>query len=650
MAKEDTEKSVLKFAYSIIAEAKRIQEGCGVKERYRKSIRYQKGDQPATFSKEKYNRKWNKYAEIFENRIAHITSKRVKWKYRPQGDDDIITADVLNQVLGDVLYEKDDWDEKSEGSMIEAAHAGSVHIKTIYNDDLNGWPTFKVIECESVLCDNRTPPRFIVHIFRSNVETIKRVYGKSVAADPQLEKIDEKGSFDSPMISFESAGDYKMPSAVWGDTSYGDTFDKSPWMSSVIGDAVVAELWIEDNTMEKVPYSPAEVEAEHETLKALQKVHAQPEQNHPEHIKAHEAYLKTLDPQLDSNQIRLLNDLIEEHEAYPQKEKQRKYPNGRIITVCQNKLLDDRPNKLKLHWRDLWVKYDYIKVPGSYWGKNLGNDLFDIQDAINHRKNSISQNIDMLNNGIKKVNVRAFKNLRDMKKAFSNMIANIFPVRNKDDVIVDFGPPLPPQYFQDLYHDEAFMDKQAGESELLRGDLPGSDTAGITVSQLMGPAMQRINFAARHYALAMQKIARNAMMIMKYHMPGDQVFRILGNNGLYANITWEQIRDHINLEDIRVDVEALQATSRMEKLQMAIQLYNGGIYDRQAVLEALDDPKAPIILQRVSEIEILKQKTQQLEEFNDKILNENERLNQNIRGMQEKAYEQRASETKKEKK
>ena len=79
------------------------------------------------------------------------------------------------------------------------------------------------------------------------------------------------------------------------------------------------------------------------------------------------------------------------------------------------------------------------------------------------------------------------------------------------------------------------------------------------------------------------------------------------------------------------------STSRQEKLDRALQLFDKTIYDRKAVLDKTDDPDKYEIEQRMSEIMLLQQENAQLKEGFGKAVNEVERLDQNIRAMNQKA-------------
>ena len=198
------EKDVVKFAAGIISFAKQNKKSSGRLDDYKKSIDYYNGEQAKLFVNKKMQRVWNKYAEIFENRIASVVSKRPKWRYSPQGEHAILNSDVANQILGDILWDKIEWEDKGEDSLLEASHAGSSHIKTVLGDGYKGLPDFISVTADSIDEDPRAKSlrqvRFIIHYIDKPVSEIKKIYNIDVAPETALEQNDPKGTFNNPEV------------------------------------------------------------------------------------------------------------------------------------------------------------------------------------------------------------------------------------------------------------------------------------------------------------------------------------------------------------------------------------------------------------------------------------------------------------------
>ena len=88
--------------------------------------------------------------------------------------------------------------------------------------------------------------------------------------------------------------------------------------------------------------------------------------------------------------------------------------------------------------------------------------------------------------------------------------------------------------------------------------------------------------------------------------------------------------------DIHIDVDSMLSTSRQEKLDTAMRAYEIKLFDRQGAFDYLDLPNKYETLQRVSEIENLEAENEQLRSVASKAINEVERLDQNLRAMEQK--------------
>ncbi len=605
---DDKKKETLKFAQQIVEKAKKDKDASKVMDNYKRSIRYYKGQHHITNrSKAKGNHVFNKYAEIFTSNIGHIVSQIPRWKYRPMTEKSIITSDSLNQFMRDMVWERDGWFEKSEECMISCSHAGSDFIFTDVDDD--GWPTFEHMQIGAVLWDKQKrykDLKYLVRVIKKGVKEIKNEYGVDVLPETEMAlKFDvEKG------YEVTSSEPYKGPAIM-------DADGNPDWTLNILGDAYIYEIWLEDKEQETIPFDKKEIAAEHELIINLQEVPAidhprfstkeapvsiHQHQNHPEHVLAHTDFLKTL----EGPAAVLLQRHIEDHYQFPMEDKRDEFPYGRVLRYCQNELLDDTPNKMAIHWRDRWIKWDWEIMPDEFIGKNLGCDLFDPQDALNHRKNSIMMNINMMNNGILKVARGAYKALKSNLSKFTNRIGAVMEVSHKDDVTVDYGQPLPSSTFSDLTHTEMFMNGIGRNRDVAQGQMPAAGTPNSAIQTLLGEYYKTIGGAVRHYAVALQKVARNASVIMREYLPESTVVELSDKSDIVQK-QWREIKDLINEENITIDMESFNATSRQEKFKEAIELYREGLFLRKHALMYLDNPDKYQIIQETDELDAAKQ-------------------------------------------
>ena len=625
---------IVGYAQKLIDYGRKGMEHNGVLRRREKSINYRNGKHKIKLREDKYgNKVWNKFGQIAHQRVAHILSKKPRWRFMPRQEGALYAADALNDIVGNVMWDIIEWNEKGEISLNEAWNAGSSHIKVFIKS--NGFPDAIPVNAQQIIIDPdaKRPKdrRFWVHVYALNVVDIQDEWKVKVSP----EAIAEKVTYESVQKTYEESGSNLAPSHIFDG-------EDGAWVSEAVGKALVYEVWSGDATLEPIPFTDEEVLKEHEAFANFQPVAVLPEEHHPKHIKAHEAYLSTLDPKLDSEQITNIVKHLSEHQAEPQKEKRKKYPYGRKTMICQGKLLEDGPNPVALKmdvpvgYNDLLIKYDYDIVDDSYWGKPGGHDLYDPQDALNHRKNAITQMINRMNYGIKTMLSRSFSSLRGSFKKMSNLIGTIIPVKSHDDFKMDFGPQFPSQIFQDEYHTEELMDKLSHQTDILSGQFPKGSPPGVTVNQLGEMGMVSINLVVAHYARALQKLARIIAHLMIEYVDEDILFRIVDAKQNWQFIKWEELKQEMGKYDIHIDVDSMLATSRQEKLDTATRLYEIKLFDRQAAFDYLDIPNKYETLQRIGEIQNLEAENEQLRSVASKAINEVERLGQNIQAMEQK--------------
>jgi len=641
MPKAPTSKTQSQKQDDVVAYAQRLKEygikgmeHHGILRRRERSIQYRMGKHKIKLRPDRYgNQVWNKFGAIGHERVAHVHAKKPKWRFSPRQEGAIYSADALNDIVGGVLWDIIEWEDKGEISLNEAWNAGSSHVKAFVRSD--GYPDAIAVSANQIIIDpdarSEKDRKFWIHVYPMDVSEIQDEWNVKVRAETIVEDLNT----GLVQKSFEAAGDDLAPINIFKD---GDT----QWTSQAVGRALVYELWSGDSTLEPIPFKDEEIVEEHLAFRGFQPVTVEPGEHHPKHIKAHEVYLATLDPELDATQIGTIVQHMSEHQSYPQKEKRKKYPYGRKTMTCQGKFLEDGPNPYAkvmqnpIGWNDLLLKYNWDTVDDSYWGKPGGHDLYDPQDAINHRKNAITQMINRMNHGIKTMLTRSFESLRGSFKKLNNLIGTVIPVKNHDDFKIDFGPPFPPQIFQDEYHSEEFMDKVSHQTDILSGNLPKGSPPGVVVNQLTGLGMVSIDMVVTHYARMLQRLGRIIQHLAIEFIPPEKKFRMMDTEKNFQFVPWEELKQEMGKFDLHIDVDSMLSTNRQEKLDTSIRLFDAKLFDRRAAFDYMDIPNKYETLQRIDEILQLEAENAQLKQGLSTVMNENDRLAQNIRAMSEK--------------
>jgi hypothetical protein len=93
----------------------------GILRKRQKSINYRNGRHKIKIRPDRYgNQVWNKFGQIAHQRLAHILSKKPKWRFLPRQESAIYTSDALNDLVGNVMWDMIGWDDKGEISINEA--------------------------------------------------------------------------------------------------------------------------------------------------------------------------------------------------------------------------------------------------------------------------------------------------------------------------------------------------------------------------------------------------------------------------------------------------------------------------------------------------------------------------------------------------
>lgn len=610
--------NTLEFAKNIVNELSKVKRDDGIMDRFRMSVRYLMGQHKIKDrSPSKGNDVWNKYAEIVENRINHAVAQIPRWRFKPTADQSIVTSDMLNHFLRDVLWEKDEWDEKAEECLHGGAHAGSDWIFCDVDDE--GWMTTEHVPMGAMLWDKQKrykDLRVIGRAIKKSVQEIKEEHSIDVIPETIL-KDDQKDAGESYEVT--SSNPYAGP-IVKG--AFGESTDIA---TSLLGEAYIFELWMEDKSKETIPFKKEEIDLEHAEIinsRAIRyedvgRFNKYPTgvlhdwQNHVEHLIAHNEFLEGMDK--DDPRRELLEAHIDEHNRIPKYNrmvkldvKRPKFPYGRRIAYVQNNLLHDKPNTMPIHWRDRWVKWDWNIIPDQLMGKTLGHDLIDPQNALNHRKNSITQNINLLLNGIRKVAPGAYKHLKETGK-LNNLIGLVVETRNPDDFTVDFGKELPASFFQDLFHGENFMNNSGANEDAAAGRNPAAGTPNAAIENLIQQFNIRTGSGVRHFALALEKCARNAAVIMREYLPDDTAIKMTDGQEINEK-QWREIKEYIDPNYIIIDMESYNATTRQQRLSEAIEFFREGVFPlRKHVLMYLDNPDKYQIIKEGDELDALRE-------------------------------------------
>lgn len=565
---------------------------------------------------------------------ATLTDNNPKVVFYPQEKDDIVTADNLQQIYQDYYWDELDMTNISEEMIWWAANVSGSSISKRgidrntdeqYVRALNSFmcfpdPTARTLKtCE-----------FFDEVSVWSMMDLKQTFPAAKDLKPQNELMNmmEFSNLHTPWEQGKISMTDVVP--VLRDNKF----------KSEYGRILVHEMWMKDTSMIPIPFDMIEVNDEYEQIEQqiqlidtskIAPIDAQPPeikpgvaQNHPAHLEQHSEmlYLWENDPNIPPKAVELLIQHMEMHGQEDQAKRKLKYPDGKIVITAGDQLLEESSATFGLPYD----KFDFIKDPTQFWGKTMIEYIKSLQENVERGKRQISDSADRTAHPREFYDMYSGYTPTDAKGNPGERIA----VKGNPHmaVMTEQLPPVQGYVINNMNESERLMEKVAGVTEVAQGIEPKQDLSGKAMRSLLEQLGPRLRKVARHFERWLKHTHRGLFKMLPYEDP-TKIFQILGRDT--SEQEWVEL-SQLNVTgkfNIRITSGSTMPTSRQEKLSNALQLAQtqitpDSIYDAQAVLEALDDPKAPEIMQRRNKVAEMEQIIQQVDQENEELRKEAE--------------------------
>jgi len=534
-----------------------------------------------------------------------LTANRPKFSFHPQESDDTITADAYNQIIGDYYWDDLELQEFGEQIIWWALNISGSGIAEYGVHPISGKLYFNVLN--SFFCypdpgstrlhwpDGRAAVEFFGTKSPVSIQEIERIWPHSKGKVNPQDNLMTPDEEMQTQVTFYNRASLKSENLV----GVSDPYDAR----KTYGRALVGKMWINEPDTIPIPFDENETDIEVVTLIDSQvPLEARPGENHPNHIQSHREQIDRLlvDINVENEVIELIKEHVEDHLEFPQKKNQLKYPKGRIITVVDQLVLEDKPAPLGLNF----IKLDLIPNHMRFWGQTLQTYIQSLQVTATRRLQQASDIND------RAANPREFYSTASgyQPQKSRGLPAERIPVKGnpRSAVFVDSGVGPNSSIFNELKLTEQLIEKIFGWSEVAQGIFP-SGASGVSIQKLQEATGTRIRKSARHFEFFLVHVARELIGLLQFDDP-QKAFKILNK---------EKVEESIKLIDldikekgmfnVRITAGSTLPTTRIEKEERAMKLGAAGYYDQQAVLESINDPMAKEVLERTSEIEKLKE-------------------------------------------
>ncbi len=557
--------------------------------------------------------------KISDDIMSFLADSVPRIKFIPQEETDLQVADWLNQIVTDYYWDKLRMFEIIERVLWWAMCISGSGLAKWGIDTLSG--EFYVKDCNSFSCYpdpnalSLKTCEFFQYAEHRTLKDITRIYGKERGREVMAQE-------ELNVLSFESDDIY----GPWGRTSYKSENLSEVWKDAQfkkdMGKAMVLETWMKDDTKVPIPFEIDEIEREHDQIRQGQMPEVTVEQHHPAHLENHQNMVDYFasDPLIPSDYLQLLADHIEAHLNEPQETHRLKYPKGKIITVANGILLEEQAAVLGLQY----VKLDFVINPREFWGVTLQEHGMPMQDSLNRGYRTISDIADRCSTPREFINIMSGVDT----EAITGEAGESVPVKGDPRMAVAWEQlPNIPSYLMDkvVFAKELLLDIYGWHEAMQGKQLPGQPS-GKVIQRLQEAASPRLRRWARHLEWFLSDVARAVLQLLPYEDP-KKIYTILGPSFEMQRVALFEIMEKVNLDagmfDVRIVAGSTLPTSRLEKLEEAVELKREGIYPVSAVLRLLNDPNKQDILQEIGEINQLQDMVQQqqsaMKEMNNQI-------------------------------
>jgi hypothetical protein len=300
--------------------------------------------------------------------------------------------------------------------------------------------------------------------------------------------------------------------------------------------------------------------------------------------------------------------------------RQQKYPGGRyIVWGHDNVILHDKPNPYYdgIHPFDMMDWYIDLDSP---WGDSEVCAMRSPQMLLNKLAELIAENAMLMNNAIWVCDSSAFPNSEDDVSGWgqlTNAAGRVIRKRPGTEIKREYPGGIPGSTMQMLTFLQQFIEHTGGTPDVLSKGKAGNVQSGLGIEALQMNAAAPIRLSARVLENLIQRIGQKYISRVIQFYPAERVFHIASKEDkLFQEFIWvrDQFRkalDSASLRDahrdfrFRVSPGSSLSLTKIQRGLMAVQLYQMGCVDRQAVLEAVEWPDRVEVLERTIKEQLL---------------------------------------------
>lgn len=280
----------------------------------------------------------------------------------------------------------------------------------------------------------------------------------------------------------------------------------------------------------------------------------------------------------------------DEGEAVSQIIQKLKYPNGRVITICEDVLLEDKACQYPVWPFEPLYDYDI----GEFWGVGEIDNLQQPQVLYNRIFSQLYDNIRLMGNP----NVIADKTAGVDWTNYMSSVGQVIQKEQGTDVRMWDAPQFSPALPEFLKMLQFSMDTLSGIHDITQGRQPVGITAAQAIELLQQSAQTRIRLKIRNLLGSIRGVGKRWFTMVKLYYTEPRLLRVTGPDGRGG---WLALKgsDYADADlDLIVETDSSFIVSKQGRFEQGMTLLKAGAIQPLDLLAITDWPNKEQIMQR----------------------------------------------------
>jgi hypothetical protein len=272
------------------------------------------------------------------------------------------------------------------------------------------------------------------------------------------------------------------------------------------------------------------------------------------------------------------------------------YPNGRVTVIAGDIILSDKPNPF-MHGRFPFVKLDDQPRQGEFWAMGDVEQIIPLQNEFNKRQAQMLDSLNLTANPVWVIDKNAGVDISKLV----NRSGSVIRKNPGTEVRREPGPEVPSSAFKALEQTQMNIETVSGVHDVTQGRKPAGITAASSISQLQEAAQTRVRPKVRLLEHAIRELGHFVVELIQQFYTWERVVPQIGPSKVQQWVQFDPKYVQDTFFTVQIEANSTMPVSRVSRAADAIQLFQLGVIDQIALLEATDWPERYEVYQRMQE-------------------------------------------------